>query len=211
MRCIYFLALIFTACADGDSDVINAELSTEGQQDAAVQAVEPMPSEPTSDLVFTSLTGSARFDHETPAEGGVIRLPEDTNEAETEPEEPSDSPDESTAPTLPEGWTEVDGCNLSYTVSQLRVDRSRESEDMFDADLPGPGASHEPLPPFTWRWSDVFPHFNGAGIDDVLADLVMPGYSDDWTVFERGMDWAEPARCYELPHGSFLLATYAAD
>ncbi len=210
MRCLYFLVFIFTACAGGEPDVIMVEPNSAVELDAAVEAVEPMPSEPTSGLVLTTLTGSARFDHETLAEGVVIRRPEDTNEAETNPEDPSSSPTEPSVSTLPEGWTEVEECTLSYTVSPLRVDRRSGSQEMFDPELPAPGASHEPLPPFTWRWSDVFPRFNGVGIDDVLADLVMPGYSDDWSVFERGMEWTEPTRCYELPHGSFLLTQPAA-
>ncbi len=37
------------------------------------------------------------------------------------------------------------------------------------------------------------------------ADLVLPGYEDDMPMFERGLDWSEETRCYELPHGARLL------
>jgi len=37
------------------------------------------------------------------------------------------------------------------------------------------------------------------------ADLVLPGYEDDMPLFERGGEWTEATRCYELPYGARLL------
>ena len=36
-------------------------------------------------------------------------------------------------------------------------------------------------------------------------DIVMPGFSDDMPLFERGRDWLGQSRCYELPDGPEML------
>ena len=206
MRLITWLAIVFLGCA---SDAPNGQYTAaaEGSQfdadvieaDATIGVNLPQP-------MLTTLTGSTRFDHEVPAEGVDIQLPANTLEPDMEPES-SNEPDEA---SLPEGWTSVPNCVLSYRVLPQEHRVPSDASVRFNHDLERPGSSHEPLPLYTWRWSDVFPHFNGVGRDDVLADLVMPGYSDDWDTFERGVAWGTATRCYELPHGSFLLTEAAA-
>jgi hypothetical protein len=55
----------------------------------------------------------------------------------------------------------------------------------------------EPPAPNTY----VIPAGKGGG----KADLVLPGYEDNMPMFERGLDWSEDTRCYELPYGAHLL------
>jgi hypothetical protein len=58
----------------------------------------------------------------------------------------------------------------------------------------GSVAHAEPPPPYTYTLSDRHDR-----------DLVMPGYSDDMPLFERGQEWLEEMRCFELPAGEAWL------
>ena len=64
-------------------------------------------------------------------------------------------------------------------------------------------AHADPTPPFTRLLSEL--GARGEPSDDRAPDIVLPGYSDDMPLFERGAAWTSPTRCYETPFGVELL------
>ncbi|MFH1438888.1 MAG: hypothetical protein ABIJ56_24495 [Pseudomonadota bacterium] len=64
-------------------------------------------------------------------------------------------------------------------------------------------AYHEPLPPATFTLPAAGGGRAGGGTKD--EDIVMPDYSDDMPLFERGAAWTGETRCYETPAGVRLL------
>ncbi len=70
-----------------------------------------------------------------------------------------------------------------------------------------PVAYLEPQPDYIWTMPvrPEVPRLGALSQRYGVEELTMPGYRDELPLFERGGPWFEPRRCYELPHGAFLL------
>ena len=95
----------------------------------------------------------------------------------------------------------VESCHFDYDEqfgysSLMGGSKTAPTGTIENTEPPGWTAHIEPPAPGTY----TIPAKKGGG----KADLVLPNYDDDMPLFERGMDWSQETRCYELPYGAHL-------
>ena len=202
-RAVLIAIMVCGGCAEPDTS-FDVEQNTRGNT-VDNEREAPTPSDSETEWLPTSLTGIESVTRESIDSAFVLRQPAEST-IEVPQVDMSESDTESEV--LPEGWREVDTCELSYRVQRLEnASHAAAEAESFDGEAI---LTHEPLPDGTWRWSDYMPSHQSFNRESVLADLVMPNYSDDWEVFDRALDWSGATRCYEMPHGNFLLTESAA-
>lgn len=196
MRVVGALICLLTfGCAEPSTDFDVSDTPEMLFEDANILE---MPGTDDGSTPLTNLTGPESFQREMLGEEFVLRRP-----SESEPEDPNTALDVS-EDGFPDGWQQVEHCELPYDADDFEITFADSAQRR------GAGMTHEPLPNGTWRWSDFWFQSHGVDRDMVLADLVMPNYNDDWSVFQRATAWESESRCYELPPGHFLLTQSAA-
>ncbi len=120
-----------------------------------------------------------------------VPVPEDLPSVEDLPGQPDLGPEEIEEPPL-------ESCNFGYdfapwTPPPAMAPPPPPPDEGWNPH--GHIAHAEPEPPYTWT----------LPVPGARNDLVMPGYTDNMPLFERGMDWNGAKRCFELPDGAVLL------
>jgi len=107
-----------------------------------------------------------------------------------------DAGDDPAGDVVEETWPDECGFTYAETFTYAITSPLVGERVPVEGRIPGRVAYAEPLPPYTYELPPLVP---------LDVDLVMPGYTDDMPLFERGVAWVETHRCYEVPDGTVWL------
>ena len=120
-------------------------------------------------------------------------------DADTDSDSDSDSDADSDSDSDTDSAIPVESCEFDYdqvfTAFEAPEPQQIPALDCESQPADGQIAHAEPPPPFV----------HAIAAEHSRDEIVMPGYSDDMPLFERGAAWSAETRCYELPDGAFLL------
>ena len=166
--------------------------------------------------------GDTRSRNKEPRDAGVSNdsLVEDVDASTVVDAEPADAEVEPDAAPEPDAYVPT-SCNFDYDTTFVYLPpqpKPNPAPPLAPADedsspieklkdrrpkdrRPGSGyvAHVEPAPKGTFR----LPQAHATSKDP--ADIVMPSYSDNMPLFDRGTEWSQPTRCYETPLGVMML------